>query len=128
MKRQLNNYIAKFSESNFWKKSKSYLKPIGYKSMYSVLLLYYTYKRTETPYWAKHIVLGALGYLITPIDAMPDLTPILGYTDDIGVLSFGLITIACHINMDVRVQARKQMKSWFGTLDLQAINEVEKKL
>ena len=128
MKRQLNHYITKFSESSFWKKSKSLIKPIGYRSMYSVLLLYFTYKRPETPYWAKHIVLGALGYLITPIDAIPDLAPILGYTDDIGVLSFGLITIACHINMDVKVQARKQMKSWFGALDIQAINDVEKKL
>lgn len=126
--KKLNRYAAKFSEIRFWKSAKAFIKPLGYKTLYSVLLLYYSYKKSDTPYWAKHIVLGALGYLITPIDAIPDLTPILGYTDDIGVLTFGLMTIACHVDMQVRMNARKQMKAWFGDLNLPAIQEVDKKL
>ena len=40
-----------------------------------------------------------------PLDAIPDLTPILGYTDDVAVLGVGLATVAVYINKDVREQA-----------------------
>ena len=121
-------YLKQFSEAKFTKVAIGYLKPIGYKSLYSALLLFYSYKRPETPYWAKHVVLGTLGYLIAPIDAIPDLSPILGYTDDIGVLSFGLMTIACYVNLDVKVKARQQLKAWFGEIDMEAIQDVDTKL
>lgn len=124
----LKPYINKFSEGKFWTKVATYLQPIGTQSLYTALLLYYAYKREETPYWAKHIVLGALGYLISPIDAIPDLSPIIGYTDDMGILSFGLITIACHINMDVKINARQQLKKWFGQVDMKTIEHIDKKL
>ena len=124
----LKPYTNKFSESKFWNKCKAYLKPLGLNTMYTTLLLYYAYQREETPYWAKHIVLGALGYLIAPIDAIPDLSPIIGYTDDMGILSFGLITIACHVNMDVKINARQQLKKWFGPIDVKELESVDKKL
>jgi len=78
--------------------------------------------------WAKNIVLGVLGYLITPIDFIPDLTPIIGYTDDIGVLSFGLVTIACFVNDEVRTQSRNQLGKWFSKLDEETIAEVDQQL
>ncbi len=37
--------------------------------------------------WArKSIVIGALIYFISPIDAIPDLVPVIGYLDDLGVI------------------------------------------
>ena len=100
----------------------------GTKGVYSALLLFYAYRRKETPAWAKSIILGALGYLLTPIDAIPDLSPIIGYTDDIGVLSFGLVTIAGYINDEVRENARKQLSRWFKQYDEQDLLEVDKQL
>jgi len=98
------------------------------RSVYTALLLFYAFRRKETPTWAKNIIIGVLGYLISPIDFIPDLTPIIGYTDDIGVLSFGLVTIACFVNNEVKQKSRKRMTKWFGELDETAIAEVEAEL
>ena len=88
-------------------------KSAGTRTVYSALLLYYAYRRKETPAWAKRTILGALGYLLMPLDAVPDLTPILGYTDDITVLGTGLAIVAAYINKDVKAQARAKLSSWF---------------
>lgn len=128
MKNPFKNYIGKFSVRGFWQKLGAYAKQAGIKTVYSSLLLFYAYRRKETPPWAKNIIFGTLGYFLAPIDAIPDLSPIIGYTDDIGVLSFGLVTIASYINQEVRENARERLKKWFGEYDPKAIEEVEKTL
>ncbi|MCA9040728.1 MAG: DUF1232 domain-containing protein [Planctomycetaceae bacterium] len=40
-----------------------------------------------------YTILGLL-YVLSPIDALPDVIPILGWIDDIGVLGY-LVTIWC---------------------------------
>ncbi len=128
MKNPFAPYIKQFSESKLWQKLSKYARQIGIKSVYMILLLFYAYRRSDTPGWAKRIVLGVLGYLIMPIDALPDLSPILGYTDDIGMLSFGLVTIAAYINQDVRDKARRKLHEWFGEYDATELREVDEKL
>jgi uncharacterized membrane protein YkvA (DUF1232 family) len=125
MKINFNSYKSAFSENNFWKKCSRYAKKAGSKTIYMALLLFYAYRRKETPAWAKHIVLGALGYLISPIDALPDLTPILGYTDDAGVLAFALVVISGHINGEVKIQARERLNSWFPAADMEVLDGVD---
>jgi len=90
---RLSQFRNQFSDSAFWKKTSALARKAGMKTVYTALLLFYAYRRPETPLWAKNIVIGALGYLIAPIDWLPDLTPIIGFTDDIGVLSFGLVAV-----------------------------------
>ncbi len=128
MKNPFKEYAGKFSIAKFWEKLRHFAAHAGAKAVYSALLLFYAYRRKETPAWAKNIVLGTLGYLLTPFDALPDLTPIIGYTDDLGVLSFGLVTIAGYINDEVRANARKQMGRWFRHYDEQDLAEVDSKL
>jgi uncharacterized membrane protein YkvA (DUF1232 family) len=88
----------------------------------------YASRFSDTPIWAKRIIIGVLGYFISPIDALPDLTPILGYTDDLGVLSFGLVTIAAYVNDEVRITARKKLRDWFGEFNVEDLQEVDKQL
>ena len=128
MKNPFEKYTSLFSESGLLKKIQQFAKQAGLKVVYSVLLLYYAYRRSDTPIWAKRIIIGVLGYFISPIDALPDLTPILGYTDDLGVLSFGLVTIAAYVNEGVRTNARKKLQDWFGEFDAEALTEVDKQL
>ena len=127
-KNPFKKYIPSFSEDGFWAKIKKFAKNAGVKTIYTALLLFFAFKRKDTPAWAKNIILGTLGYFLAPIDAIPDLTPILGYTDDIGVLSFGLVTIACYVNQEVKDKAKGQLGKWFGTYDDAVVIEVDEKL
>ncbi len=120
--------MKSFSKNDFWRRMQSIARGVGQKSVYTILLLYYSFTRKETPHWAKNIIIGVLGYLLMPFDAIPDLTPIIGYTDDIGVLAFGLVTVACYVNQDVRAKAREQLQKWFGEVDEAQIEEVHKQL
>ena len=102
------------------------LSTIGVKVTYSTLLLFYAYNRSETPKWAKNIILGSFAYFVNPFDSIPDLTPFLGMTDDMGVLLFGLSTIACYINEEVRQKALMKLTSIVKTeIDLDSLEEID---
>lgn len=104
------------------------LKTVGVKLTYSALLLYYAYERKDTPAWARRVILGSLAYLLSPFDAIPDLTPFLGFTDDFGVLSFGLVTIACYIDDAVREKSKFKLHKFFKVVDEQDLLEVDARL
>ena len=103
-------------------------KSIGLGLVYTTLLLYHAWLRSDTPLWAKRIILGALAYLVAPIDGIPDLTPFLGFTDDLGVLSFSLVAIACYVNDEVRLNALSSLKKIFKTVDEDVIQKIDQKL
>lgn len=124
----MDDYKKEFSEQGFWAKLQKHAKKLGVKTVYTVLLLFYAFKRKDTPRWAKNIVLGTLGYLIAPIDLIPDLSPLIGFTDDIGLLSFGLVGIAAYVNKEVRGQAREQLQKWFGDYDEDQLKPIDDKL
>lgn len=127
-KNNFKKYADKFSEFKLWEKLKNYAKQAGQKTVYTVLLLYFAFKRSDTPAWAKRVVLGSIGYFLSPIDGIPDLTPFLGYTDDLGVLSFGLVLIAGYVNDEVRGKAREKMIKWFGEIDEAELQEIDEQL
>ena len=102
------------------------LKKGGLRILYTTLLLYYAFRRSDLPGWARSIILGALGYLLSPFDAIPDLTPVLGYTDDLGVLSYALVLIAAYVNNDVRAKAKERLTKLTGVvIDPESIKAVE---
>lgn len=116
------------NDKKLWQKITDYAKTAGQKTVYSALLLYYAFRRKETPNWAKGVVVGALGYFISPIDGIPDLTPFLGYTDDLGVMMMGLVTISAYINEEVRSKAKKHLEKWFKNPNEELITEIDSKL
>ncbi|MTB49682.1 DUF1232 domain-containing protein [Lewinella sp. W8] len=126
--KKLDKYRKHFSEFAFWDKLKKYAQAAGIKVVYSALLLYYAYQRSDTPSWAKRTVVGTLGYLIAPIDFIPDLGFLIGYTDDMAILSFCLVTIAAFVNEEVRGNAREKLGQWFDSVDETALSEVDEKL
>ncbi|MBK6371785.1 MAG: DUF1232 domain-containing protein [Saprospiraceae bacterium] len=91
--------------------------------------MYYAFKRKETPTWAKTAILGALAYFVSPIDFIPDLTPVLGFTDDFAVMLTGLITVGTYVDDHVKRQAKAKMDAWFDEeATLIAMEDVDKKL
>ena len=120
--------IEEFEEQKFWDKLTNYAKAAGQKTVYTGLLLYYAFRRKDTPRWAKGIVMGALAYFVSPIDGVPDLTPFLGYTDDFSVMMFALVAISAYINQEVKEKAKVKMEGWFGKPDEEALAEVDKQI
>ena len=125
---QQRQQTENFTEEKLWSKITNYAQKTGVKVIYSVLLMWYAYKRKDTPAWAKRIILGALAYFISPIDIVPDLTPFLGFTDDLGVLGMGLVAIAAYVNDDVRKNARERLNKWFKKYNDSDLQEVDDKL
>lgn len=66
----------------------------------------------ETPTQAKAILLGALAYFILPADVIPDIMPLIGFTDDAAVFAAAIGAIAGHIKPRHRDAAR----DWLGKL------------
>lgn len=105
---------ALYSEQRFWDKLRRQALRAGRGVVERALCLYYTAQQPGTPAWAKSVIYGALAYFIVPLDAMPDIAPLLGFTDDMSVLAAALVTVALHINDEARAQARSRMARWFG--------------
>lgn len=114
MDEQSSDYTEVYSEKGFWQKVKGYALKAGSEVIGRALLLYYAAQRPDTPVWAKSTIYGALGYFISMADAVPDITPIVGYTDDLGVLALAIATIAAYIDDGVREKAANKTRQWFG--------------
>lgn len=118
-------YMPFFDPLKLMERIKSLAENLGKRMVYMLLLFFYAFKRKDTPAWARNIIMGSLAYFLAPLDGVPDLTPFLGYTDDMGVLSFGLVAIAAYINDEVKINARKSLKNIFGDLDMKIVHSVE---
>ena len=55
-------------------------------------------------------LLGAIAYFILPFDFMPDMLPVLGFTDDAAVLATAIRMVAGHITPEHRDAARAALK------------------
>ena len=109
-----NQYEEAFSESGFWRKLKKYATTAGREVVEKALLLFYAFQEEKAPKWAKATIAAALGYFIVPLDAIADITPAVGYADDLGVLALAIAAVATYINDDVRNKTAARMQSWFG--------------
>ena len=109
-----SDYQEEYSEKGFWAKLASFAITAGKEFVEKALYLFYAAQRPETPVWAKAIIYSALGYFILPTDAIPDLTPAVGFSDDLGALTLAVAAVAVYINKEVKDKAKSKIKHWFG--------------
>lgn len=102
-----------FNDDSFWSKIVKYAKKAGHGVIEKALWLYFSAQRPDTPIWAKTTIYAALAYFVLPIDAVPDALPVVGFTDDLGVLAGALAAVSMYINEDVKNQATEKMADWF---------------
>jgi uncharacterized membrane protein YkvA (DUF1232 family) len=72
-------------EEGLWEKLERVGKKINFARDVKALYKYMSDK--YVPWYRKSIVVGALIYFISPIDTIPDLAPLVGYLDDLGVIT-----------------------------------------
>ncbi|MBC8016040.1 MAG: DUF1232 domain-containing protein [Sporomusaceae bacterium] len=123
-----DKYSNEYTQKSLTEKLKNNTVKAGKKLVYVVLLLYYTLQKDNVPLKAKTAIIGALGYFIVPIDAIPDLLPMVGLTDDLGALMIALATVSMYIDDEVKRKAKTQLDQWFGEGSDSAIDEVNAKL
>lgn len=123
-----NQYSEYFTEDSLWKKIKHFSKSAGAKVVYAVLLLYYVMKAKEVNVKTKLSIAAALGYFILPTDAIFDLAPLIGYTDDLGVLIFALSQVSSNITPEIRERAHQKLGEWFGEINEDELRDLENKI
>jgi uncharacterized membrane protein YkvA (DUF1232 family) len=111
---EMDDYQDAYSEDSFWDKLGKYAKAAGKEVVEKALLLFYAGQEEDAPAWAKATIVASLGYFIMPLDAIADLTPAVGYADDLGVLVLALAAVATYINDNVREKTALKMQRWFG--------------
>ena len=106
-------YKDKFSESGFVEKISRVAKRAGSKLVYAALILYYTLESPKVSLKEKAYIVGALGYLISPLDVVPDAIPIAGLSDDLAVLVYVLQRVWVDVSDDVKEKAKAKLSAWF---------------
>jgi uncharacterized membrane protein YkvA (DUF1232 family) len=76
---------VEYVDENLWTKLERVGKKISFAK--DVMALYRYMVDTDISWYRKTVVVFALIYFISPIDAIPDLAPLFGYMDDLGVIT-----------------------------------------
>jgi uncharacterized membrane protein YkvA (DUF1232 family) len=92
----------------FWLKLKQVAAKLPF--LEDLLAAYYCAFDKETPRHVQAALLWAIAYFILPFDFIPDMLPVLGYTDDAAVLATAIRLVASHITDDHREAARAVLK------------------
>jgi len=92
----------------FWIKLKRVVAKLPFAE--DLLAAYYCAFDKQTPRHVQAALLGAIAYFVLPFDFIPDMLPVLGYTDDAAVLATAIRLVANHITPDHRDAARAALK------------------
>jgi uncharacterized membrane protein YkvA (DUF1232 family) len=120
------SYANKFSQSDFVDKIASIAKRAGAKLVYAALILYYTLQSDKISTANKAMIIGALGYMISPLDVIPDAIPIAGLTDDLAVLLFVLKKVWTDIDPEIQQKAKDRLSKWFDDDEIEEIKDLFK--
>ncbi len=118
------SYANKFSQSEFAEKIARIAKRAGAKMVYAALILYYTLQSDKVSKADKAIIIGALGYMISPLDVIPDAIPIAGLTDDLAVLLYVLKKVWTGIDPEIVEQAKSKLSRWFDEDEIAEIGDI----
>jgi uncharacterized membrane protein YkvA (DUF1232 family) len=96
----------------FWAKFKRVVARLPFAE--DLLAAYYCAFDRQTPRHVQAALLGAIAYFILPFDFIPDMLPVLGFTDDAAVLATAIRLVAGHITPGHREAARAALKRIVG--------------
>lgn len=117
-------YSNKFTKDGFLDKISKVAKRAGAKLVYEALILFYTLQSDKVSVKDKAIIIGALGYLISPLDVVPDAIPIVGLSDDLSVLVYVLQKVWGDVSDDVKQRAYEKLSKWFDEDEIAEIDNL----
>lgn len=110
---EIKSYAKYFNIPELWKKLAKYSAKLGRELLEKILILVYSLDDPNVPAKAKGVIIGALGYLILPLDLIPDMAP-GGFTDDFGVIAAALAMVAAYVSPETVQKAKDRTASWCG--------------
>jgi uncharacterized membrane protein YkvA (DUF1232 family) len=96
----------------FWKKLKGLAARLPFAE--DLIAAHYCAFDRQTPLHVKAVLVGALAYFVVPVDFIPDVLPIIGYSDDAAVLAAAIKLVSSHIKPDHREAARQTLARMRG--------------
>ena len=118
------SYKDKFTQNGFINKVSRIAKRAGAKLVYAALILYYTLQSDKVSVKDKTLIIGALGYLISPLDVMPDAIPIVGLGDDLSVLIYVLHKVWGDVSNEIKEKAHEKLSKWFDDEEIKEADEL----
>ena len=110
----VSKFADNYSERGLFDKVTGSVKKAGLKLIYKALQLFYVAQNPTVPTKIRAAIIAPLGYFISPIDFIPDFTPIAGFTDDAAIIALAMVVAQAFINEEVRRKAREKIRSLFG--------------
>jgi uncharacterized membrane protein YkvA (DUF1232 family) len=77
--------------------------------------LAYVYQHQRTPWYAKLSIIITLGYLLSPIDLIPDFIPVIGYLDDLILVPLFILLTIKLIPDDILEECREKAREKINT-------------
>jgi len=99
----------------FWTKLKRVMASLPFAE--DLLAAYYCAFDKQTPRHVQAALLGAIAYFVLPFDFVPDMLPVLGFTDDAAILATAIRMVAGHITQEHRDAARSALNRGVETDD-----------
>ena len=96
----------------FWKKLKGLVARLPFAE--DLIAAHYCAFDRQTPLHVKAVLVGALAYFVVPADIIPDVLPIIGYSDDAAVLAAAIKLVSSHITSDHREAAQQTLARMRG--------------
>ena len=117
-------YKDDYTSEGFIDKISRIAKRAGAKLVYVALILYYTLQSNDVSVKDKAIIIGALGYLISPLDIIPDAIPIAGLGDDLAVLLYVVKKVWGEVPDSVREKAHAKLSKWFDEDEMKEADDI----
>ena len=110
-------YADSYSDEGFKSKMKRLGKKMGGKLLYNAYVLYYVLKSRNVPVKVKAEIIGALGYVLLPLDLIPDFIPVVGFTDDLAAITFAVHQAHGQITPGIKRRAEAKVFKLIGSTD-----------
>jgi uncharacterized membrane protein YkvA (DUF1232 family) len=93
---------------DFWRKLRRVAAYVPFAE--DLLAAYYCAFDRATPVQVKATLAAAIAYFVLPFDAIPDMLPLIGFTDDAAALAAAIKLVANHITPEHRDAAREKLE------------------
>jgi uncharacterized membrane protein YkvA (DUF1232 family) len=96
----------------FWPKFKRFAARLPFAE--DLVAAYFCAFDRDTPRHVQVALVGALAYFVLPFDFIPDMMPLIGFTDDAAILATAIKLVAAHITPNHREAARRVLAGAFA--------------